>query len=273
MQFLTSLYQSIYHFSWLGVQKDNKGKAFSYSLFFLFLLVLLQFLPLMWGIPRQISALGHEFRNNLPDFEATVGNGALTVANLPQPYVKDLNIDGMVFRVAVDTVATTTPTIEEYKNGTDTVVLLTREGYASYDKTADRTESQSWSIFATTSTVTRSQVVSIIDKVSGTIGYFIAPLFIVGAYLVTVVGKLAYLAFISLVVWGISMIAKRAWTYGQVYTVGLYALTLPSLLQLLMFATGAFIPFLYTVVLVGYLIAAIWQEPRVPMTVPPSTEA
>jgi hypothetical protein len=99
-----------------------------------------------------------------------------------------------------------------------------------------------------------------VDKFAGTIGYFIAPIFIVLAYIGTLIWTFAYLAFISFIIWFGSVIFKRTWSYQQIYTVGLFALTAPVMVSLFLRVVGIGLPFVHSTMLVCLVIFAMRKE-------------
>jgi len=72
------------------------------------------------------------------------------------------------------------------------------------------------------------------------------------------IGKLIYLLIISFIVWIVGMFGKREWGFAEVYTMGLYAITLPTLISVLLVSIVWPVPFLYTILLLIFMIGALF---------------
>lgn len=152
---------------------------------------------------------------------------------------------------------TATPFTPEAFAADDTYVLLTKEYLVNKDNNG-KLSVQSLSSFGTT-TIDRAQVASWAGKVSPFLG-FVVPVIIVGAFVgsfvaMTVV-NLFTLLILSLVVWIVEKIRKVSLSYGQIYKLGLYAVTLPTAVSVLATAFGLHSPwYVQTVIYLALIFA------------------
>lgn len=226
----------------------------------------------MWVIPQFITDTSNSLSTTVPDFRATFAQGHLHVTELPQPFVRDITAnDGSttVLRIVVDTTATTTPAIETYKTNEASVILVTADGFSNYESGRDRIQTQSWHNITNTSTVSRADVLSVVQKLAGTVGYFIAPVVIVFFYIVGMVVTLFGSLIVSLLVWLVALVLKRSWTFGQVFVISLFAVTAPMIVDLLLSVIGVSIPFVFSILLGVYMLVAILRQPIHTHDVPP----
>lgn len=261
MSFFATLYQSVTSFSWLSKQKRNTHEAWLYALLFIFAAVILREFPLMWQIPKGIASVSSAAQQHLPEFSAVFKGGHLRVEQLPQPftYKFDGPNDETMF-VAVDTVSTTTPTLETISiNEKGSVILVTAEQIAVYDSLKKQTKTQRW-LDMPDSRFTKQDITKFTSTFGGTGSYFIAPVLIVLSFFFIAIGKIFFVLLVSVFVWLVTLIAKRDWTLGEVFTVGLFALTGPCVLQILLSWAGVYIPFYYTGLLLVYILGAVFVK-------------
>ena len=259
MSFFVAWYRSIVDLRWLRTQRKETNKAWMYAIFFLLVMGVVRDSYLLWGIPSFIHEARTGIAQSLPNFRAEIKNGELIVTDLPQPYTYRLPTeDGDVaLKVVVDTLSTSTPAISDITpSDEETVVLITKTAM-TIRSDGGRTQTQEWRTMPD-GTLTKEQVTNFLQYWAGRIGYFIAPVLIVLFFIFGTLGKLIYLALLSLVVWLVTLFAKRDWKYKEIFTVGLFALTAPTMLQILLFWSGLHIPFVYSVVLAAYLFAVVF---------------
>lgn len=271
--FFTAFVNSLYNFRWLFEQRLNTGKAFGY--FFLFLLII----PIIFGasvgrvIPQFVSQARQFVDTELPEFRATISNSKLVIEDLPQPYVKEVTEDDDPFTLVIDTVSTTTieaATEAQKKKSDQNFMLILADGFVMYDAESLKTETQQWGDFPEFS-VTKSEITGWVNKLSVPFMIFVVTILLLLLYAVFAVGKLIQLLIISLIVLLIAKIVSREITFGQVYTIGLYAITLPTLVVQILRLLGVSTPFIYTLILGILMIGTVLQKPSQPAVMPPAT--
>lgn len=271
--FFTSFVQSTYNIAWLKERKNDLGKAVSYAILFLLAISVIRDFPILWQLPRVFRDVQHTFVQTVPDFRAEWKGGELEVTNLQQPYIYRMGDGKEAFVLAVDTVSTSTVALEDVvKESPAQGLLITRTGMRIYDAKQGQERVQLWKDVPNT-VFTKEQAVTFVNKFTGTFGYLIAPLIIFFIFVATVIGKFVYLLLVALVVKVVTLFTKVRPTFKEIYTVGLFAITVPTLLQMLGYWTRFDVPFLYTVVLLGYLLFTFFSKKgNVLVNEPPVTQ-
>lgn len=283
MNFFKSVAESTYNFAWLRTRRGEPKKAWAYAILFILVITIIQFVPGFWQFPKFAQEFRTAAADKLPDFTAQFKNGELYVTGLAQPYIQRLNEEGKPdFLLVIDTTATSTPGYQDYITGPDqNIILITKTGFSNYTSRTNNARFQGWQVFSNAlgdRTFTKADLVNGMNKYAGLFTWLFVPVVILVMFVFTTIGKLIYLAAVALVVKIIAAIGKRPWKFGEIYTVGLFALTLPTALQVPMFYTGFRLPFIYSAVLLTYLLivifgkgdAAAGGQPPVPTSLPPT---
>jgi len=256
MWFLESIYKSFYDHKWLSAQKHKTGKAFGYFFLFVLLASVLTFAPLTVKFSKLLNQGQDILQNNVPDFTAEIKDNNLMVTGLEQPFVQETSYEGEKVIVVVDTVSSTTvPSIKDYRKSSDNYVLLvTKDQFAFYDAGEKKTEIYEFSDIGEDFSFTKNNIVDFINKFGGSIRYLLIFLFLFFAYLTVAVGKLIYIIFWSLLLFLLASIVKNGWKYQEIFIISLFAITLPTLVDAILFNLDLSFGFVYTVI---YLVIVL----------------
>lgn len=262
MWFFSSLYKSLYDLSWLRQQKGDTGKAWGYFFLLIFLVTGLTLIPLFVGLPKGVSTIQSKFTNDVPNFVADLKGGELAITELVQPYV--VKEEKMV--VVIDTVTTSPMELSSYlTTSDDSGILITKDKLEIYNASNKQSRAQLWSGMPDYH-ISKDQALTTLVKflhwpvlILICFGLFI--LFFIGLS----IGRLAFVLFWGFVVWLINVIAKKNWSYREIFNVGLYVSTLPLLFTLILTTGGVSIRFLSTLLFVGLMVATIFiKEKQLP---------
>ncbi|KKQ40996.1 MAG: hypothetical protein US58_C0007G0007 [Candidatus Magasanikbacteria bacterium GW2011_GWA2_37_8] len=262
MWFFSSLYKSLYNLPWLRQQKGDHGKAWGYFFLLMFLVVGLTLIPLFVGLPKGVSTIQSKFASDVPSFAADLKGGELVVTELVQPYVVKENEMVLV----IDTVTTSPMQLSDYLTTNDTSgILITKDRLEIYNANNQQSRAQLWSGMPDYS-ITKDQALTALNKflrwpilILICLGLFI--LYFIGLS----IGRLAFILFWGFVVWLVAIMAKKNWSYREIFNVSLYATTLPLLFTLILSTSGASIRFLSTLLFVGLMVAVIFvKEEKLP---------
>jgi hypothetical protein len=257
--FFSSLQSSLYDIHWLKLQKTQRKKAWRY--FFVLMVVMLVFLNIhwLWTIPRQANDLFQEVKGDLPHFVMELKGGELYITELDQPYIwEEEDQSGDKFTIYVDTVNTSTPTALEIFEGGGEGLMITRDQITASQKDGVEMRSYQMRDFDEAGPISSDQILSWTENFVGRTLPLLVPVFLFLVFLFGSSGKLFYLLIVSLIVWSVGKLSKTPLKYGEVFTIGLFAVTLPTLVVKLLGMWGHHIPYLYTIILAGLLIAAIF---------------
>lgn len=252
MKFFRSLYNSLWNLSWLKQQK-NAGGAFRYFLLFILLVTMVGLVPVAILLPD----LARDVRQGverLPDFTAQLKNGTLQVSDLSQPYVSWEKETVFV----IDTMTTSSVSLESYfTTTTKSGVLITSDRMETIDRASGKEKIQPFRSLPDYA-VTKSEVITVINRFTTPLAIigvilFIAVLFYFGIF----IAKLWSLVVVAGLVWVITKIINRSWKFGELTTVGLYAITLPTIISLVLTALNVQIPFIHFLAFLAFMIALV----------------
>ncbi|KKW43058.1 MAG: hypothetical protein UY92_C0001G0072 [Candidatus Magasanikbacteria bacterium GW2011_GWA2_56_11] len=262
MRFFQRFYKSLFDLGYLRSERGKPGRAWGYAVLFLFLVSVIQLAPVIYRIPGWLREARAVVEREVPEFTARARAGELSVEGVEQPYVRTVDTDDGSFKIIIDTVSTTTPDIAEFLDkNTDSGVLVGRTEAVVYSSGDGRTQAQSFSdLPAREEAFTKQDLLGIVDQVQSKGVYLIGAVMIFAFFIFLLIGKLIYLFFISLIAFMIAAATKRTWRLGEIYTVGLYALTLPTLIQTIGRWLGYPLTFVYTIVLGIVLFGAVFYQ-------------
>jgi hypothetical protein len=256
------MYRSCTDLAWLRAQRKNENKAWAYFFSFMLFIILIQMLALLVTVPRSARQMWHRVQGNIPHFSAMVEEGRLSIDGLEQPFIFESEENGERFRMVIDTQSDVGISEEEvFDNTLDTGILITEGHMAFYDAESGHMQTQAFPQDAHWQ-FDRDDFVTFGDRFVGNILPFLIPLAIFFVFLFWSAAKLIYLLFVSLLVWLAGMFGNRSWEFTEVYIVGLYAITLPTLVNLLLAWLAVPFPFLYTIILFALLLAVLFGEEK-----------
>lgn len=258
MSFFNSLYNSLYNFKWLRQQKDNTSWAWGYFFLLTFLVAGLVVIPTAFAYFYQAPVWKEKISKELPDFHARMSNGQLQVTDLAQPYIK--KYDSAI--VVVDTVSTGTLAVKQFiENEKQVGILVTRDRAEIYNPEDKTVKSQIFTV-GTDFEVNRTTVLSWTETLLSrrmlslfTLGFSIIILLYLAA------GNLLSILFMSLVLYHWSKRRNLGYTFKQIFTVGLFAITLP-LIAGQMIVGVPFISLLWSILFGFILYQALFKSEK-----------
>lgn len=259
MWFFTSLYRSLFDFRWLKERKNNAGASWSYFFLFLFLLAGLTAIPFFLQMPSGLKEMRILAEKNVPDFKAEWKSGELSITQLVQPFVwNEKN-----FSMVIDTATTTNLQLKNLlKSPTDSGILVTKDRVEIYDVSKNSSRVQFWKDFPDYS-ITKTGILAYADKWLSPVSlYLISALLFLGIYIGLVISKLFILLFVTILVFIINNLAKKGWTFRQLFYVGLFAMTLPSIALAALSWVGGSISLLYSSILLVILLMVIFVSDK-----------
>lgn len=231
MWILNSFYRSLFDIAWIREGRDRLGRAFGYALVFLIIIYGIRLIqPAFFIVPQMLETTQTEFIKNTPDFTATWKDAKLSVTGIPQPYTAEKKLGDQTLFVLVDTVSTSTPSIESLVKDNDAraLLLVTSDNFSFYNPDDKKIETESF-VGMTDDTVTKADVAHVVEKIKSYGRWLSVGLLGIGE-LFFLIGKLLGILILSLVVYILVRIRKFGWTYKQVLASSLYAMTLPTII-------------------------------------------
>ncbi len=258
---VTAFYKSMYSMTWLAEHRVSFGRALGYFFIFFFGIVLIGGYGVAREFPSKALTYWDEVSGSAPEFTVSVQQETLSINGLEQPYrhVFDSG-DGETFLVYVDTVTTSSVSIEDARGDVSdkiSTVILTSKLVKIYDQNLKNVQTENFKNVPSFS-LTKEQLS---EKIATFFQKTMPWLLVLMALFVTFflgMWKLLYIGFVAWLVYVVARADHKPVTYWQVFTIGVYALTVPTLVQLLMFMTAVPAPYVYSIVLLGYMFGAIF---------------
>lgn len=258
MAFFTALYKSLYDVAWLKANKENRAGAWKYFFGFTAVLTIGTVAVMSGSLFSEIKPAREKALAAMPEFAAVFKGGELSITGLKQPFTyRGDSKDETKFVVVVDTVSTTTPELATLLDNEESGILITKQKAEFFDAKQQSGRTQYWQNMPDTS-FNRARAASLITKFSSP-PFLVLLLVIIGLFLFAglIIGKLFLIIIATLIALIVARLAKRAWQWRELFTVGLFAITLPSLASLVLpffgVATGH-VPFL---VLIAFMLALV----------------
>lgn len=272
MKILIAFYKSLYDFRWLKAQRKNGELAWSYFLLFVFVAAILTIIPFVLMLPGDLKESKGEWLKKVPEFTATFSEGKLALTGLKQPFI--YTDDQEQFVVVVDTVTTTSLNLDGYLDDRDySGILVTADRAEFFDAQRQKSEIQYWTDIPD-ATIDRARVVSWADKLLSTPVVVLIGLFAVLALFIGIgISKLFTLLLVAFVVWIVCSFTKRQWKFGELFAVGLFGVTLSSIVALIINFAGVRRPGIYFLALLAFMLAVVFTKDETTESQAPTVSA
>ncbi|MFA6547396.1 MAG: DUF1189 family protein [Candidatus Magasanikbacteria bacterium] len=255
MSFFSTLYNSLYNFKWLRDQRNNSRWAWGYFFLLIFLVAGLSTISLGYKSVEEVPKIKQALYSELPEFQAELKNGQLQVNNLAQPYIKSYD----KLAIVVDTVTTGTVDIKSYvRQDGQSVVLIAKDIVTVYDTQDKSIKVQSLKEFGDLK-FDRAGVLKIVDTMFGTKMFLIAMIVILALmFIFLVASNLLNVLFFSLLFYTITKRLKSDWKFKEIFTVGLFTVTLPMIL--VQIGTNMYLNWMSVLVFAGWMYLVVIKK-------------
>lgn len=257
MRFYHAFRNSLYNVAWLKRQKSHPGQAWSYFFIFVWCLAIVKTVPVLITLPGFARDLRQELTTSVPDFSAALKNGELAVTGLDQPFIHRAPDENLV--VVVDTVSTSSQALSAFLLSGESGILVTKSAVEIFDAKRGEGQTQQWKD-APDFSIDKAKLVDWINRFLRPGIVILAGIMVTVALLVaSLVAQLVVLLIASLLTFFASAVTGRGWKFAELFTVALYATTLPSLLALV-FGWIVRIGNIHFLALLAFLLAIIFTE-------------
>lgn len=255
MSFFSTLYNSLYNFKWLRDQRNNSRWAWGYFFLLIFLVAGLSTISLGYKSMEEAPKIKQALYSELPEFQAELKNGQLQVNNLIQPYIKSYD----KLAIVVDTVATSTVDVKSYvKQDGQSVMLIAKDVVTIYDAQDKSVKTQTLKEYGDLK-FDRAGVLKIVDTMFSTKMFLIAVVVIlVLMFIFLAASNLLNVLFFSFLFYTITKRLKSEWKFKEVFTVGLFTVTLP--LVLTQVGTNMYLNWLSVLVFAGWMYLVVIKK-------------
>lgn len=229
--------------------------AWKYFFILIGFLSALYSIPILFTVPGILQNIQHTIEITLPDnFTAEVKQGTLLISGSVQPLIIRPSEYNAV--IVLDTISTSTPSLSTYIHEEDRGgVLVSRDTIEIYNGL----QTQAWYVRDfKDGRVTKNDLLHIIIKLRSSV---VLPLFLIGLVVAIIVGvivwKLWVLIWVVLSAWIISQIFHRKWRFGELFIMALYAITLPSVVSIILTLSGILVPWLHFIIFWAFMVAIV----------------
>lgn len=255
--FFTAFYNSLFNSSWLKAVRFFPGKAWGYFCLLVFFFAAISVIPSALHFRSFLFDLNKSFETLVPEFQATVKDGNLSVEKLQQPFV--YRSDDFV--IIVDTLTTSTATLEQYVTTTNSgSIIITATEIEVRDSRTGEGKVQSWSKMPDFS-FSKSDAGNFVGRLT-TPAYTVLAVFVIfiGLYVGFFVSKLYNIVLATLMVSVAARLFGRGMKFGELFTMALYAITLPTILSFLLALTGITISYIQFIALLAFMLSVVFTK-------------
>lgn len=255
--FFTAFYKSLYDSAWLKAVRVFPGKAWSYFCLLVFVFSLIAVVPTGLAFRSFSQEFGQNFSASAPSFQANLKSGKLTIEKLKQPFVYHLSD----FTLVIDTKSTSSVEIEKFVTSTaGSTLLITSDRAEFHDAKTGESRAQTWSGMPDYS-FSKGDVEAGLHQLA-TPWYLALSMLVIftGLYLGFFVVKLYNILLVTLMVSVFARLSGRMMKFWELFTIGLYAITLPSIIGIALALTGLEFSYVQFLALLAFMLAMVWSD-------------
>ena len=251
----TAFLKSLYNAEWLKSRRAAPQAAWSYFAILVFVVSVISALTISGLVYPELRKIKDALVSSMPDFEAKFNKGTLTIYKLPQPYIfstpeKDLTI-------VVDTVTTSSVAITDYVSSTPPASIFITKYRIEVNEEGGMSRTQKWEKIPD-ETITRKDVTDTAEKILRPWLFLLMSFVLfIGLFIGFFVSKLYTIVVAVLVASVFARFTNRDITMRELFTIGLYAITLPTLISALFLVIRVSIPYVQFLALLAFMLAIV----------------
>ncbi len=262
--FLEVLYKSLSNPVWFSAQSKQSKKS---TWFFVLTVLVLAFgaaaVFTFRAIPYAVTSVKDIIVEEVPDFYATVTDHKLSVTGVEQPYVRrfETKEEGVLVLI-VDTVSTSTLSVEQFVTSSEKAILVTQDHVLSNTTEIFGSTKEDFSDVPNIS-FSRTEAIQTLENLVGSWRSMIMVVALAIVFLIWGLGLLAYLLICSSLIYLVytrttkQPVGER-YTWKEVFTLSIFAFALPKIVMTaLSFGPLISIPYVVTLVMVIAVFRAL----------------
>lgn len=268
--FLEVLYKSFINPVWFSAQSKQLKKSTWFFVLTIFVLALgAAFFTTFRAIPGLVTGLQGVVEKEVPDFHAIVTDHQLSVTGVEQPYVRRFETEEEgSFVLIIDTISTSTLTVEQFVTSTEKAILITKDHMLSNTTEIFGSTKEDFSDVPNMS-FSRADALRTLENLVGSWRPMIMVIVLAIVFLVWGLGLLVYLLICSSLVYLVytrttkHSVGER-YTWKEVFTLSIFAFALPKIVMTaLSFGLLVSIPYVVTLA----MVIAVFRALRVKKTI------
>lgn len=262
--FFELLYKSFTNPIWFAAQSKQSKKSTWFFVLTVFMLALgAAFFVTFRAIPGMVAGVQGMVEKEVPDFHATVTDHVLSVTGIEQPYVRTFETEEEgTLVVVVDTVSTSTLTVEQFVSSSDKGILVTKDHILSNTADIFGSTKEDFSDVPNVS-FSRADAINTLQNLVGAWRPMLVVVILAIVFLVWGLGLLAYLLICSSLMYLVytrttKQPVSERYTWKEVFTLSVFAFALPKLAMTAL-SLGFFfsVPYIVTLAMVVAVFRAL----------------
>ncbi len=262
--FLDVFYKSFINPVWFSKQsKQSKKSTWFFVLTVLLLALSAAAVVTFRAIPYVVVSVKEVIAEEVPDFHATITDHKLSVTGVEQPYIRKFETEeeGALILI-VDTVSTSTLSVEQFVTSSEKAILVTQDHVLSNTTEIFGSTKEDFSDIPNMS-FSRADAIQTLENLVGSWRPMIMVVILTIVFLIWGLGLLAYLLICSSLVYLVytrttkQPVGER-YTWKEVFTLSLFAFALPKIIiTALSFGFLVSIPYVVTLAMVIAVFRAL----------------
>ncbi len=269
--YLEALYKSFTSPSWLASQsKQTKKSAWFFVLTVLVLSLGLSLTMTFRVIPDFTQAVETVVEKELPDFHATIADDKLSISGLEQPYIKKIETEeGETATVIIDTVSTSTLSIEQFVTSSEKAILITGSQVLTNSAEFFGTTKENFSNVPNIS-FSKSDALDTLRNVTSAWRPMIGVITLALSFLLWGLETVVYLLLCSLLIYLVYTRTTKhplneRYDWKEILTLSIFAFALPKLIMTAVsFGFSVAIPYVVTLAMVIAVFRALSMKKQLP---------
>lgn len=257
--YFQAVWKSMSDVRWLREQRKDIARASKYFLGIILVISLVDAIVFSHAFLRDVNGVSKKALEVAPNLSIERKDGNLKASGITEPFVFETITDGQSILIYIDTTTSSaaipSANLLQAKEKNTFLIAVTSdmirfvEGSTGKEQTITAVQLPENSVIPYGKTAKHIQEISERKHSLAVVAAIITLIL----FIFYTIAELIYLAFVTLVAYGVSRVKKYSWTFGELFTVGLFAVTLPLLVDEILSLFGVYIPILTTALLIALL--------------------
>lgn len=251
---------------WLREQRKDIARASKYFLGIILVISLVDAIVFSHAFLRDVNGVSKKALEVAPNLSIERKDGNLKASGITEPFVFETITDGQPILIYIDTTTSSaaipSANLLQAKEKNTFLIAVTSdvvrfvEGETGKEQKITAAELPENSVIPYGKTAKRIQEFTDSKRSLAVV----AAIMTLILFVFYTIAELVYLAAITLLMWGVARAKKYVWTYSELFTVGLFAITAPMLIDEILSLFGVHLPFFAFVILLALFSLVIKQK-------------
>ena len=255
---------------WLRERRKDGVRGSKYFFGLLLIVSLAYSVTATYGITKDLKIITQKAAIAAPDLSFAKKEGKIVASGIAQPFTFESDLEGQKLFVFINTAtssaAVPAKTFSESKK--DTMVVVITEDKVDILNTADGTTYVlNASELPDNASIPYGKTARTVEEFVKTPRFFamVVTTLAVIIFILFTIAELLYIAFIAGIVAIVARVKKAPWTFGDIFTVSMFAITLPLLVGDVLPLLGVEVSYIGTIIFMGLLFAIVFYKGEEPL--------